>query len=716
MITCEYDSNSGLWKNELRWQSGNTLETLANFVSLMDSPLKYVFHQTYINTDMFVGGDCFDDYQWWLLGWLQVYSVEPNLNYLYRAADIYDFVTVSAWNDTICRGGVQWCPKNTYKNAITNELFLLSSMRLHPYASLLARPPTYFLDWALKEWQWFEASGLINGYYLINDGLSSTKETISTSYKGNVNHFQDASCVNNNGTTWTYNQGVILTGLALLYNSTGNATLLDIAQKIADATIQRLTYSDLILKEPCEPNCDNNQQLFKGIFVRHLAYLISYLTDAAHIQRYKSFLEDNAESVWTSRQCERDGLYSLIWSNQSSASCNTSHNASTTSAAWDLFVSFAKTKSLSIKSPSNWTYLGLGNCEDDKNASMPNFNKMNVTKTECRTTAEQDTGAVAYDHQFGCSGIQYCRIRTLSDQHQTPQGWGYENVTEEIKQQGESKQEEINKLNYNFISYDNRDDDDDDDNIGDNQTESSSIPVSRNCKSSDIDSNEKVKIWVKKYNVDDDDQQTTLVEDLVGSGQDYLLLSRETLNVQKPRGRSIKSGEILFVADGWCSGDAIAIAEMFDSSSNEWRAVASRSKRRCALGVGVLNNLLYTIGGHNDTRPISSCRASVGVGVLDGCLYVVCGHDGISCLNLVEKYDPSVQQWIRVASMKTKRFDVAVAVLDGYLYAIGGSDGQCPLNTVERYDPKTNKWSSVSSMNTQRKHHSCAVYNGYICM
>ncbi|CAF4358702.1 unnamed protein product, partial [Rotaria magnacalcarata] len=82
--------------------------------------------------------------------------------------------------------------------------------------------------------------------------------------------------------------------------------------------------------------------------------------------------------------------------------------------------------------------------------------------------------------------------------------------------------------------------------------------------------------------------------DLVGSGQDYLLLSRETLNVQKPRGRSIKSGEILFVADGWCSDDAIAIAEMFDSSSNEWRAVASRSKRRCALGVGVLNNLLYT--------------------------------------------------------------------------------------------------------------------------
>jgi hypothetical protein len=45
------------------------------------------------------------------------------------------------------------------------------------------------------------------------------------------------------------------------------------------------------------------------------------------------------------------------------------------------------------------------------------------------------------------------------------------------------------------------------------------------------------------------------------------------------------------------------------------------------------------------------------------------------------RYDPSVQRWIRVASMGTKRLGVAVAVLDGYRYAIGGSDGQCPLST-----------------------------------
>jgi hypothetical protein len=171
LVTCYYDKQSGLWKDEQRWQSGNTLETLANLASQMDSPLAYVFHQTYIKTDMFVGGDCFDDYQWWLLGWIQTFSVEPDINYLYRAANIYDVITDRAWNTSKCGGGVQWCPNNDYKNAITNELFLISSMRLHPYATLLGRSSTYYLNWAIKEWQWFENSGMINADYLVNDGL-----------------------------------------------------------------------------------------------------------------------------------------------------------------------------------------------------------------------------------------------------------------------------------------------------------------------------------------------------------------------------------------------------------------------------------------------------------------------------------------------------------------------------------------------------------------
>lgn len=91
-------------------------------------------------------------------------------------------------------------------------------------------------------------------------------------------------------------------------------------------------------------------------------------------------------------------------------------------------------------------------------------------------------------------------------------------------------------------------------------------------------------------------------------------------------------------------------------------------------------------------------------------MYAVGGQDGVSCLNIVEKYDPSENRWSRVAPMSTRRLGVGVAVLDMFLYAIGGSDGTSPLSTVEKYDPATNKWTAVCPMGTRRKHLGAAVF------
>lgn len=60
------------------------------------------------------------------------------------------------------------------------------------------------------------------------------------------------------------------------------------------------------------------------------------------------------------------------------------------------------------------------------------------------------------------------------------------------------------------------------------------------------------------------------------------------------------------IVGGWCSGDAIASVEMYDSTSNEWKAAAPMSKRRCGVGVGVLNNLLYAVGGHDGVSYLNS--------------------------------------------------------------------------------------------------------------
>lgn len=149
LISCYYDSTTGLW-DEAKWQSGSTLESIANVVSLMYFEQAFVFDEIFDKTNPFVGGHCYDDYQWWLLAWIQVYQVDPNIKYLLRAKEIHNVLTQKAWDTTSCGGGLQQCPSGSYKNAITNELFLLSSMRLHPYAKLLGKSSTYYLNWAMK--------------------------------------------------------------------------------------------------------------------------------------------------------------------------------------------------------------------------------------------------------------------------------------------------------------------------------------------------------------------------------------------------------------------------------------------------------------------------------------------------------------------------------------------------------------------------------------
>ena len=56
-------------------------------------------------------------------------------------------------------------------------------------------------------------------------------------------------CVNNNGPTYTYNQGMYVGAATLLYRITSNATYLAEAARTLSAVVHRLT-SDGVLVEP----------------------------------------------------------------------------------------------------------------------------------------------------------------------------------------------------------------------------------------------------------------------------------------------------------------------------------------------------------------------------------------------------------------------------------------------------------------------------------
>ena len=77
--------------------------------------------------------------------------------------------------------------------------------------------------------------------------------------------------------------------------------------------------------------------------------------------------------------------------------------------------------------------------------------------------------------------------------------------------------------------------------------------------------------------------------------------------------------------------------ECFDSSTEQWSAVADMSTTRVDHDVAAVDDKLYAIGGYDNT-----------------------GTD----LSSMESFDPSTGQWSAVADMSTTRYGHGIAVLE----------------------------------------------------
>ena len=265
-----YNSSNGLIGNSW-WQSAVAVRTVEAYQQATgDTEYSYAITNAFNDNESGNFENSYmDDTGWWGNAWLTAYHMTGDSQYLQMAETDANYIH-QYWDST-CGGGVWWNTSKTYKNAIPNELFLELTAGLH---NAIPGDTTY-LNWADSEWSWFSGSGMINSSNLVNDGLTS-------------------SCTNNGETTFTYNQGVILGGLAELYQATGNASLLTEANAIAKATILNLSSNVGVLVEPCEPSsCDGDEQAFKGIF----AYNLTYLSQVEATTAYAAFFENQARSI-----------------------------------------------------------------------------------------------------------------------------------------------------------------------------------------------------------------------------------------------------------------------------------------------------------------------------------------------------------------------------------------------------------------------------------
>ncbi len=276
-----YVQDTGLYQTTGWWNAGNATTVLANYSrESRDETYLPVFANTFEQAQKTFAGflnNYYDDEGWWALAWVDAYDLTKKPEYLAMAASI--FTDMSGGWDGTCGGGIWWSKDRNYKNAIANELFLSVAAHLAARAAGNAQRAEY-LGWAQKEWAWFAQTGMINGESLVNDGLDAT------------------TCKNNQENTWSYNQGVIVGGLAELNKVAPDRSLIEHAQAIAGAALKHLTDTNGVLHDTCEPNCGPDGVQFKGVFVRNLVDL----NEAAPDPRYKTFVDVNAQSIWENAQ------------------------------------------------------------------------------------------------------------------------------------------------------------------------------------------------------------------------------------------------------------------------------------------------------------------------------------------------------------------------------------------------------------------------------
>jgi predicted alpha-1,6-mannanase (GH76 family) len=283
-----YSRRTGLWKTTGWWNSANALTAVIGYSRATgDRSYLGVIENTFTRARRQRAGfinEFFDDNLWWALAWVGARDLTGDARYLDAARAIFAH-SLTGWDES-CGGGLWWNEERRYKNAVTNELFLALAARL---AQRVPGSRDY-RDWALREWEWLDGSGMIGPSGLVNDGLT-------------------AACANNGGVTWTYNQGVILGGLAALYELTGDQGYLRQGEVTADAALSHLTDARGILVEPSESSgADGDQTQFKGIFVRHLHEFSRHSGKRA----YPAFILANADSVLASAG-NAAGQFGLRW-------------------------------------------------------------------------------------------------------------------------------------------------------------------------------------------------------------------------------------------------------------------------------------------------------------------------------------------------------------------------------------------------------------------
>ncbi|WEW58937.1 hypothetical protein PRK78_004405 [Emydomyces testavorans] len=283
----------------------------------------------------------------------------------HRSRVFYD-LAAKGWDNTLCEGGMIWSPWLTpYKNAITNELFISASVAMYLYfpGDIISDPmstqkPSHddwvsiprnpaHLEAAIRAYEWFINSNMtgMNGLYADGFHIRGWSERDPGTGKCDVL----------NTMLYTYNQGVILSGLRGLWLATGFKSYLDDGHDLINRVMKSTGWPNThgsrweglgrggVLEDACDSSgtCSQDGQTFKGIFFLHFAEFCRPLRpqekrildelvsqDAAYVggtearkgvfkrhqkrcSSYRAWIQHNANAAYMTKN--EDGKFGMWW-------------------------------------------------------------------------------------------------------------------------------------------------------------------------------------------------------------------------------------------------------------------------------------------------------------------------------------------------------------------------------------------------------------------
>ena len=140
---------------------------------------------------------------------------------------------------------------------------------------------------------------------------------------------------------------------------------------------------------------------------------------------------------------------------------------------------------------------------------------------------------------------------------------------------------------------------------------------------------------------------------------------------------------------------------------NSWVEKAPMPTARSGLGVAVVNDRIYAIGG---TTYEYSMRPSFPSALLP----VETTGNGGGVVGTNEEYNPTTNTWVSKTPMPTPREEFAIAVYQNMIYCIGGSTGNDTVGVNEVYYPENDSWSTKARIPTPEANIQANVVNGKI--